>query len=423
MIPPLRRFADEFPALSLIHAFGTVVRSCRLGGSTQIFKRVALLVGLGLTGCIAPPALDVSVMSYDKVTTDLLSQQLLLNIARSRHHQPIHFTAVSNIAATFDFRFSAGGSPALTGNSGATIVPTFGGSVAENPTITIVPIEGEEFTKRLLTPIQENMLTMILRQGADVDLVLRMLAGEFREANSDGEISYHNHPRDSGYIKFRQIVLHLSAIQDRNDLFVEPLRFERHWEYPRHEIKPDMLPNLEREYRVEWDAAKGVYRLAKIVTGRIVMTNYDPALLSNDEKIRLNAWAETTPDNELGVDIRSGYPGGEFPIKGNFRLRSLANVINFLGQGIADEPEFDVPKDPRTPAVAENPAKTMAIRETDNDLSGDDIGIDYRDRHYSLEPDSGYQWNREAFTLLHQMFQMTVTDLPRSGVPSLTIAK
>ena len=98
-----------------------------------------------LSGCVSPPVLDMSVMSYDRVTTDLLSQQLLLNIARARHHQPIHFTAVSNIAATFDFRFSAGGTPALTGDSGGMIVPTFGGSVADNPTITIVPIEGEEF--------------------------------------------------------------------------------------------------------------------------------------------------------------------------------------------------------------------------------------------------------------------------------------
>jgi hypothetical protein len=31
-------------------------------------------------------------------------------------------------------------------------------SVAENPTTSITPIEGEEFTKRLLTPFQENKL-------------------------------------------------------------------------------------------------------------------------------------------------------------------------------------------------------------------------------------------------------------------------
>ena len=129
-------------------------------------KRLLLVLSMTIPigGCLAPPALDLSVMSYDRVTTDLLSQQLLLNIARARHHQPIHFTAVSNIAATFDFRFNAGAGPAATGSSGGMLVPTFGGSIAENPTITIVPIEGEEFTKRLLTPIKESMLTLLIEQ-------------------------------------------------------------------------------------------------------------------------------------------------------------------------------------------------------------------------------------------------------------------
>jgi hypothetical protein len=37
-------------------------------------------------------------------------------------------------------------------------MPIFGGSVAENPTISIAPIEGEEFTKRLLTPLSGNQV-------------------------------------------------------------------------------------------------------------------------------------------------------------------------------------------------------------------------------------------------------------------------
>ena len=376
-----------------------------------------------LSGCVSPPALDYAVMRYDRVTTDLLSQQLLLNIARARHHQPIHFTAVSNIAATFDFRFSAGGTPALTGESGGMIVPTFGGSVADNPTITIVPIEGEEFTRRLLTPVPENMLTMLLRQGADVDLILRLLAGEFRDVQSAGEVAFHNRPSDSGYSTFRQIVLHLSSIQDRNQLYVEPLRFERQWSYDRKDIRPDMLPNLEKEYSVRQDPVTGGYRLARMVSGRIVMTNYDPDQLSNEERLRLNAWAEVSPTNELSVDIRPGYPGGEFPIHGKFRLRSLANVLNFLGRGIAEEPEQPVAPDPRTPPVAENPIATLDIQATDSAPSGDDISIEYRDQHYSLKPESGYQWNHEGFTLLHQIFQMTIAELPRVGIPSLTIAK
>lgn len=382
-----------------------------------------LLLATGLGGCLSPPALDVSVMSYDRVTTDLLSQQLLLNIARARHHQPIHFTAVSNIAATFDFRFNAGAGPAATGSSGGMLVPTFGGSVAENPTITIVPIEGEAFTKRLLTPVAESMMTLLIRQGADVDLALRLIAGEFRSLGAAGETVYHNRPTDPGYSVFRRLVLHLSSIQDRNALYIEPLRFEQSWNFSREQVTPEHLNTLAADYKVEWNAAQRVYHVSRQVTGRVIMTNYDPDMLGNAERMRLNDWAEGSPANELNVDIRPSHVGGEYPIHGNFRLRSLANIINFIGRGIADEPEFPVDKDPRTPPVAENPARTLDVTETESAPGDADLSVAFRDLHYALRPETGHPWNHEAFTLLHQMFQMTVTELPKAGVPSLTIAK
>ena len=361
-------------------------------------------------------------MSYDRVTTDLLSQQLLLNIARAKQHQPIHFTAVSNIAATFDFQINAGAGPAATGEAGGLLVPTFGGSASENPTITIVPIEGEEFTKRLLSPVTESMVALLLRQGADVDLILRMIAGEFRTRGVD-QADLHNRPNYAGYAEFRRIVLHLSSIQDRNSLYVEPLRYEQTWEFPKSDITPENLAELEKDYDVEWDSRSHIYKVSKIITGRVIMTNYDPETLPNDEKIRLNERAEASPDNELNVDIRPEFTGGEMPFHGEFRLRSLANIITFLGRGITDEPEFSVDKDPRTPSVTENPAHTMEVLESEDPVEDADIDVEFRNLHYALRPEPGYQWNREAFMLLHQMFQMTVTELPRTGIPSLTIAK
>lgn len=124
--------------------------------------------------------LNRAVMAYDDAVVNADAKQLLVNIARAQHHQPIHFTRVSNIAATFDFSANAGATPALTGDSGGRLVPFFGGSVSENPTFSIMPIEGEEFMRRLLTPFHQNKLTLLLRQHFDVDLMLRMMAQEVR---------------------------------------------------------------------------------------------------------------------------------------------------------------------------------------------------------------------------------------------------
>src|SRR5688572_20339677 len=92
-----------------------------------------------LSGCLSPITLNRAVVAYDDAVTSASAKQLLINIARAQHHQPIHFTGVSNIAATFDFRVNAGATPALTGEASRALMPIFGGSVAENPTISIVP--------------------------------------------------------------------------------------------------------------------------------------------------------------------------------------------------------------------------------------------------------------------------------------------
>jgi hypothetical protein len=92
-----------------------------------------IVCSLAMTGCLSPITLNRAVTAYDEAVTDAISKQLLINIARAHQHQPIHFTAVSNIAATFDFRVNAGATPAFTGEAGRALLPIFGGSVAENP--------------------------------------------------------------------------------------------------------------------------------------------------------------------------------------------------------------------------------------------------------------------------------------------------
>jgi len=52
-----------------------------------------------------------------------------------------------------------------------------------------------------------------------------------------------------------------------------------------------------------------------------------------------------------------------------------------------------------------------------------DLSIKYNGEYYAISDDSDDTWNHEAFRLLYQLFQMTVTDVPRVGAPSITIAK
>lgn len=383
------------------------------------------LYSLALTGCLSPITLNRAVTAYDEAVTDAASKQLLINIARAHRHQPIHFTGVSNIAATFDFRVSAGATPALTGDASRALMPVFGGSVAENPTFSIVPIEGEEFTKRLLTPFQETKFILLLRQRYDIDLMLRLMAQELRIRQSGQEVAYRNMPADrKGYEMFRRVVTHLSAIQDQNQLHAEPLVYNRTWTIPANSVTAEGFQALQKEYLVTYNQKDNTYTLRKQILGRTLITNYDPDTLSPEERARLIEETEEGHLNDVSFDIRPGHVGGEYPLKGDFRLRSFNIILNFLGRSIEEDSEYHVDKDPRTPAVQENPVNTMELLLSDGAPSDADLSIKSHGKYYAVNTTGPLaRWNREAFQLLYLLFQMTVTDIPRVGVPSITIAK
>lgn len=408
-------------ALNWWHA--TDVHSPQLMKTT--FQTLVIVCALALPGCLSPITLNRAVVAYDEAITDAIAKQLLVNIARAERHQPIHFTGVSNIAATFDFRVSAGATPTLTGDAGRTLMPIFGGSVAENPTISIVPIEGEEFAKRMLSPFNEGKLILLLRQRFDIDLLLRLMAQELRIQQNGADIAFRNTPADRmGYERFRRAVLHLSAIQDSNQLYVEPMNFERIWTIPANAVTAEGFLALEKDYFVTYNQRENTYTLRKPITGRIRITNYDPATLSSEERARLNEETEDEHINDVSFDIRAGHFGGEYPMKGHFRLRSFNAMLHFLARSLGEDSEYHVNKDPLTPEVAENPVFTMEMVKSDGNPSGVDLAIQSHGTYYAVRTDGPLaRWNREAFQLLYLLFQMTVTEIPRLGVPSITIAK
>ena len=113
-------------------------------------------------------------------------------------------------------------------------------------------------------------------------------------------------------------------------------------------------------------------------------------------------------------------------MNGIFRLRSFHSILGFLGKALGEELEYGVDKDPRTPPIRgdENPDFTMEFVVSNILPSEVDSSIRLNGQYYAVNTTGPYaRWNRDAFQLLFLLFQMTVTDIPRIGVPSITIAK
>ena len=99
-------------------------------------------------------------------------------------------------------------------------------------------------------------------------------------------------------------------------------------------------------------------------------------------------------------------------------------MLNFLGRSLGEDPEYHVEKDPRTPQVYENPVHTIELLSSDGAPSGADLSIQSPGKYYAVNTTGPLaRWNREAFNMLYLLFQMTVSEVPRVGVSSITIAK
>jgi hypothetical protein len=226
------------------------------------------------------------------------------------------------------------------------------------------------------------------------------------------------------YELFRRVVTHLSAIQDQNQLHIEPLVYNRTWTIPANSVTAEGFQALQKEYLVTYSQKDNTYTLRKQIIGRTLITNYDPDTLSPEERARLVDETEERHLNDVSFDIRPGHAGGDYPIKGNFRLRSFNRILHFLGRSLGEDPEYHVDKDPRTPAVHENPVHTMELLLSNSSPSGVDLSIQFHGTYYAVNTTGPLaRWNREAFQLLYLLFQMTVSEVPRAGVPSITIAK
>ena len=181
------------------------------------------LATLVCSGCLGSVAQHKAVLGYDHTVSRLEYEILLVNIGRLRHWLPVHFTVTSSIAATFDYQTNA----AILGPF-TDVGPNVGVSAAENPTLTIVSIQGKQFTERVLTPLEDTTFEFPVFQGIPIDMVMRLMADGIEVQTREGAfarfiLNWPTHPAE--YEEFLRIAMHLAWLNANQRLFVGRLSF------------------------------------------------------------------------------------------------------------------------------------------------------------------------------------------------------
>lgn len=245
------------------------------------------------------------------------------------------------------------------------------------PTITIIPVEGEEFTKRILSPVEARKVAFLFRQGVEPAILLRLMGQELVLKKETGFSVLRNDPAEvAQYTEFRRRVLHISSLKFWEGLHVGRIFYQEVLpiSFPEDSAAPEVLQALDEvleaaEKGYQWTRItdSGPLVLTRQVLGRLAITNYDLSGLPNEERESLNNEAKLFPENSLLVDIRPGGPGGDYPLQGYFLFRSFSDTLVFVASGMTTVPEFDVEKHPKTSVVLLNPAQTLAIEETEEE--------------------------------------------------------
>lgn len=194
----------------------------------KIIKIVLLLQILFLTACasVAPKVLPTNRQNFNTALLRSDEEQLLLNIVRMQFGDRPYFLGVDSITLNSVLSASAGNVFPLYTITGTNNVPegqpyaltntvalSPNISVTDSPTIVYTPLQGEKFTRQLLTPISVEDIFLLIRSGWSVARVLRVTVegvGDLRNAPSASRPSTKHVPEYKDFVKFAH---HLRKLQ------------------------------------------------------------------------------------------------------------------------------------------------------------------------------------------------------------------
>ena len=152
-------------------------------GQTCIRSLVGAALGsMVAAGCttLGPQALDQTRLQYNEVVKRTAEEQLLLNIVRLRYTDTPSSLAVSAIAAQFERSQSVQLTPFFTAagadsnRSFTAVLPQAGALSADRPTISLTPLDDQEFTRKLFTPLPLEGVVYLAKTTWPIATVFRL---------------------------------------------------------------------------------------------------------------------------------------------------------------------------------------------------------------------------------------------------------
>lgn len=431
---------------------------------------VAISITLVAAGCTTPRG-PRSVLNahtaYNKAVSQVLSEELLLNIVRRRYLEAPQFVTVSSISASLELSQSVGisGTYDITGNGNTSSQPTYsfspgsgitisgtnanasalsplsinaGLEYSDSPTITFTPRQGEDIATPLHASMSLDVLAEMANAGYGFDLLLFLLVQDI-----NGVRSVEAGVGDSfrgGSAEFLELLHLIHSLSSRDELVVGFFEFEDPYNadpFPAAQVTPDLwltavatdarwrsydggehyYLTTSRKYPAMWMSAN----TRKTGDGArvIELLNLDPEPLKP-------VWVFKGSKTIAGPEIsnRPDVPRAELKA----RLRSFYGVLNLLAYGI------EVPQKDDEEGKAFSSDRYLEIV---NDGRFEEVRSHFKIKSDNAKPDSAFiavpyrnTWfyiedadvtSKRIFNALYDLFNLQVSPSGGDTSPVLTL--
>lgn len=187
-------------------------------------RAVAAMSALALlAGCtnFGPRAVQAGRADYNAVLHDTTDQQLLTNLVRLRYRDRPYFLEVSSVTTQFSFspQLSATGALGSRDVEQDTLLNA-GVTYSETPTISYTPLQGDDFARRLLTPVSLEALVLLSQSGWSVERLLRVCVQRIDGVPNAVSASGPTPAREPEYRPFLQLARWMRELQLSDDLTI-----------------------------------------------------------------------------------------------------------------------------------------------------------------------------------------------------------
>ena len=129
------------------------------------------------TACakIGPDIIQASGNDYNIAIQRTIDEQLLLNLIRLKYHDTPFFLEVNSVSSQFKLNSEASISATLKEQQTPETVGLSGKlNFTEQPTVTYLPLHGNDFIQRLLKPISIDTIILLANSGWSIERLLRL---------------------------------------------------------------------------------------------------------------------------------------------------------------------------------------------------------------------------------------------------------